>query len=64
MCQKHKSVSFKPSRPSVNSIDKNTTDNSVNPILKSNDNPECEPDYDSLDENLVATIASNTLQIE
>ena len=48
----------------MNSIDKNTTDNSVNAILNTNYINECESDYDSSDDNMVASFASNTLLIE
>ena len=62
MFRKPKSTSTKNTRPNVNSIDKTTTDNSVKAIL--NYNPKCESDYDKSDENMVASIASNTLQFE
>ena len=63
MCPKAKTVSSKPSRPNVNSVDETTAD-CFNAIQNTNYNPECGSDYDSLDNNMVASIASNTLQIE
>ena len=64
VCRKPKSTSQKTTRPKVNSIDENTTDNSDNAMLNTNYNPECESDYDSSDDTMVASIACNTLQIE
>ena len=63
MCPKTKTVWSKPSRPNVNFVDETTTD-CFNAIQNTNYNPECGSDYDSLDNNMVASIASNTLQIE
>ena len=64
VCRKPRSTSTKTTRPNVNSIDVNTTDNSVNAILSENYNSECRSDYDGYDDNLLAMIANNTLQIE
>ena len=55
VCCKPKSTSTKTIGPNANSIDENTTDNSVNDILNSKDNPECESDYVSSDDNMVAS---------
>ena len=64
VCRKPKSSSTKPTRPNINSIDKNATEQSVNAIQNANYNPQCGSDYDSLDDNMVARIASTTAQIE
>ena len=48
----------------MNSIGETTTNNSVIAIKNSNFNPECESDYDRSNDNMVASIATNTLQIE
>ena len=48
----------------MSSVDVNTTVNSVNGVLNTNYNPECESDYDTSDDNMVGSIASNTLDIE
>ena len=47
----------------MNSIDETTID-SVNTIQKTNYNTECGPDYDSSDDNLLASVTSHTLQFE
>ena len=44
------------------SIEETTTNRSVNAIQ--NTDPQCASDYDSSDDNMVASIASNTIQIE
>ena len=49
---------------SVIPVDKKTTDNSVNAILDTNKNPNCESDYDNSVGNMVACIASFILMIE
>ena len=64
VCRKPKSSSNKPFRSHVNSIEETTTDQSVNAIQNADYNPQCESDYDSSDDNMVASIASNTIQIE
>ena len=48
----------------MNFIDENKTDNFVNDIQNINYNPEIESEYDSSDDKMVASLASNTLQIE
>ena len=62
VCRKSRSTSIKSTRPSVNSIDENTTEQSVNAIQNTNYSPQCGSDYDSSDENLVARIASTTVK--
>ena len=62
--RKPKSSSKKPTRFNVNSIEETTTDQSVNVIQNADYNPQCESDYDSSDDNMVGSIASNTIQIE
>ena len=64
VCRKPKSVPSKPSRPNLISIVETTTDNSVNAIQKTNKITECGSDYDGSNDNMVASTASNTLQIE
>ena len=64
MCRKPKSTSTKTSRINVNSIDEKTTENSVDANLNINYNPECESDYISLDDNMMAGIASKILKVE
>ena len=64
VCRKPKSASSKLSRSKVNSIDGDTTDKSVNANQNTIYNSECGTDYDSLSENMVASIGSNILQIE
>ena len=63
-CGNPKSSSTKPTRPNVNSIEENIPEQSVNAIQNANNNPQCESDYDSLDDNRLASIASRTVQIE
>ena len=48
----------------MSSVDVNTTVNSVNAVLNTKYNPECESDYDTSVDNMVGSIASNTLDIE
>ena len=62
--QKPKSSSIKPTRANVNSIEETTTDQSVNAIQNTDYNLQCASNYDSSDDNMVASIASNTIQIE
>ena len=66
VCRKPKSSSTKPIRPNVISIEENTNEKSVNAIQNVNYNLQCEPDSNlhSLDDNMVASIASNTVQIQ
>ena len=64
VCRKPKSSSTKPTPSNVNSIEETTTEQSVNAIQNTNYNPQCESDFDSSDDNMVARIASNTIQIE
>ena len=64
VCRKPKSSYTKSTRPNINSIEENTTEESVNAIQNDNRNPQCESEYDSSDDNMVASIASNTVQIE
>ena len=64
VCRKPKSSSTKPNCPKVNSIEENTTEKSVNVIQNANYIPQCRSDYDSADDNMVASIASTTVQIE
>ena len=64
VCRKPKSSFIKPTRSNVNPIEENTTKQSVNAIQNANYKPQCESDYDSLDDNMVAGIASNTIQIQ
>ena len=59
LCRKPKQT-----RSKVNSIEDNTTDQSVNAIQNANYNPQCESDFDSSDDNMLTRIASNTVQIE
>ena len=47
----------------MNSINGDTTENSVNAVLNSNYKPKGEIDYDSSDGNMEASIANNTLHI-
>ena len=64
VCRKPKSSSTKQTRSNVNSIEDNTTYQSVNAIQYANYNHQCESHYDSSDDNMVASIASNRVQIE
>ena len=64
VCRKPKSSSNKPIRSNVNSVEETSTDQTVNAIQNMNNNPQCESDYDSSDDNMVASIASNAIQIE
>ena len=64
VCRKPKSSSTKPTRSNVNSIEESTTEQSVNAIQNTNYNPQCESDYDSSDDIMVARIANNTIQFE
>ena len=63
VCRKPESTSTKSTPPSVNSIEENTTEQSVNAIQNTNYSPQCGSDYDSSDENMVARIASTSVQI-
>ena len=60
-CRKPKFTITKIVRPNEISIDNNTTDNSVDAVLNSEHNPECKSNYDSSGDNMLASIASNTL---
>ena len=64
VCRKPKSSPNKPNRSNVNSVEETTTDQTVNAIQNMNYNPQCESDYDSSDDNMVASIASTAIQIE
>ena len=64
VCRKPKSSSNKPTCSDVNSIEETTTDQSVNAIENADYNPQCESDYDSSDDNIIVSIASNTIRIE
>ena len=64
VCRKLKSSSNKPIRSNVNSVEETSTDQTINAIQNMNYNPQCESDYDSSDDNVVASIASNAIQIE
>ena len=64
VCRKPKSSSNRSTRSNINSIEETTTDQSVNAIQNADYNPQCESDYDSSDDNMVASIASNSIQIE
>ena len=64
VCRKPKSSSNKPTRSNVNSVEDTPTDQTVNAIQNMDYNPPCESDYDSSDDNMVANIASNSIQIE
>ena len=64
VCRKPKSSSNKSTRSNINSIEETTIDQSVNAIQNTDYNPQCESDYDSSDDNMVASIASNSIQIE
>ena len=48
----------------MNSIDDNTTEISDNAVLKINYKSECEFNYGSSDDKMVASITSNSLHIE
>ena len=61
---KPKSSSTKPTCSNVNSIEETTTEQSVNAIQITNYKLQCESDFDSSDDNMVASIASNTIQIK
>ena len=64
VCRKPKSSSTKPTRPNVNSFEEITTEQSVNAIQNANYNPQRGSDYYSLDDNMVASVSSTTLQIK
>ena len=64
VCRKTKSSSNKPTGSNVNSVEDTPTDQTVNAIKNKDHNPQCESDYDSSDDNMVASIASNSIQIE
>ena len=64
VCRMPKSSPTKPTRSNANSVEENTTEQSVNTIQSINYNLQCESDFDSSDDNIVANIASNTIQIE
>ena len=64
VCRKPKSYTNKPTRTNVISIEETTTDQSVNVFQNTDYNPQCASDNDSSDDNMVASIASNTIQIE
>ena len=64
VCRKPKSSSTKSTRPNVNSIEENTTEQCVNAIQNTNYNPQCGSCYDNSDDNMVSGIASTTVQIE
>ena len=64
VCRKPKSATNKPTPANVNSIEETTIDQSVTAIQNTDYNPQCASDYDSSDDNMVASIASNTIQIE
>ena len=64
VCRKPKSSSNKPTRSNVNSVEETSTDQTVKAIQNMNYNPQCESDCDSSDDNMVASIASNAIQIE
>ena len=64
VCRKPESSSNKSTRSNFNSIEETTLDQSVNAIQNTDYNPQCESDYDSSDDNMVASIASNSIQIE
>ena len=63
VCRKPKSSSNKPIRSKVNSVEETSTDQTVITVQNMNYNPQCESDYDSSDDNMVASIASNAIQI-
>ena len=64
VCRKPKSSSNKSTRSNLLSIEETTTDKSVNAIQNAVYNTQCESYYDSSDNNMVASIASNSIQIE
>ena len=64
VCRKLKSSSNKPTRSNVNSVEDTPTDQTVSAIKNMNFNPQCESDYDSSNDNIVASIASNSIQIK
>ena len=64
VCRKPKSSSNKPIQSNVNSVEETSTDQTVNAIQNLNYNPQCESDYDSSHDNMVASIASNAIQIK
>ena len=64
VCRKPKSSSNKPTRSNVNSVEDTSTDRTVNAIQNMDYNPQCESDYDSSDDNMVVSIASNSVKIE
>ena len=51
-------------RPNIKSIDLTTKNDTVNAIVNVKYGPECKFDYDSSDDNMVASIAITTLQVE
>ena len=55
---------IKPTRSNVNSVVDTPTDQTVNAIQNMDYSPQCESDCDSSDDNMVASIASNSIQIE
>ena len=64
VCCKPKTTSTKTSQSNVNSIGENTTNNLVNAASKLIYNPECKSVCASSDDNMVASIAGNTIQNE
>ena len=64
VCRKPRSSSNKPTHSNVNSVEDTPTDQTVNAIQNMDYNPQCESDYDSSDDNMVASLASNSIQIE
>ena len=62
--RKPTSSSDKPTRSNVNSVEDTPTDQTVNATQNIDYNSQCESDYDSSDDNMVASIASNSIQIE
>ena len=64
VCRKPKSSSNKSTRSNVNSVEETTTDQTVNAIQNMNYNSQGKSDYNSSDDNMVASIASNAIQME
>ena len=64
VCRKPKSPSNETTRSNVNSVEDTLTDQRVNAIQNMDYNPQCESDYNNSDDNMVASIASNSIQIE
>ena len=62
--RKAKSNPPKTPRPNIKSIDLTTKNHSVNAIANIKYEPVCKFDYDSSDDNIVASIAITTLQVE